>query len=315
MAVPLVVESPARVRPFLKWAGGKRQLLGHLRRFVPSGFQAYHEPFLGSGAVFFDLWRRGALAGHPCGLTDINSDLVGCYLALAREVEEVVRQLRFLATNHAESGSAAYYRVRDLLFNPRRQLRLAAGEEGPYPPDLAAMFIYLNRTGFNGLFRLNGRGEFNVPIGRYANPRICDEATLRSVAAVLGSPSISVHHDSFASLESRAAAGDLIYLDPPYAPLSPTARFTSYTMAAFSDDDQQLLQQIVVRLAAKGCHVVLSNSTAPIVTRLYHTREARRAGLRAHRVTARRAINSIAARRGVVEEYVISNVPPVPFPL
>jgi DNA adenine methylase len=135
------------------------------------------------------------------------------------------------------------------------------------------------------------------------------------VAAVLGTPSISVHHDSFASLESRVAAGDLIYLDPPYAPLSTTARFTSYTMAPFSDDDQQLLQQIVVRLAAKGCHVVLSNSTAPIVTRLYHTREARRAGLRAHRVTARRAINSIAARRGVVEEYVISNVPPVPFPL
>jgi DNA adenine methylase len=301
---------PVRIRPFLKWAGGKRQLLGELRRFIPADFGAYHEPFLGSGAVFFDLWRSGVLAGRPCRLTDINVDLVGCYRALAHDVDLIITELRRLADAHDRSGSSAYYRVRDDLFNPRRR---SLSRTGTYPPELAAMLIYLNRTGYNGLFRLNGRGDFNVPAGRYKNPRICDEQTLRAVAAVLRHPSIQIHQDSFASLESAAAPGDLVYLDPPYAPVSATARFTSYTTASFSDEDQRQLQELVVRLAERGCSVVLSNSTAPLVSQLYRAPEASRAGLRVHRVTARRAINSKAAGRGDVEEYVISNVAPVPL--
>lgn len=310
MASPAVVASHARVRPFLKWAGGKRQLLQELRRFIPSQFNAYHEPFLGSGAVFFDLWHRGALTSRFCNLTDINADLVGCYRALAGDPDGVIRELSALAASHARAGRTAYYRVRDDLFNPRRRQLSETQREVCYPPDMAAMFIYLNRTGYNGLFRLNARGDFNVPMGRYENPRVCDEPTLRAVAEVLNQASVSVRHDSFASLSRRAEAGDLVYLDPPYAPLSATARFTSYTGDGFSDEDQARLQQLVLDLANRGCQIVLSNSTAPIVTGLYTTRQARSAGLRAHRVAARRAINSNAARRGDVEEYVISNVAP-----
>lgn len=300
----------ARVRPFLKWAGGKRQLLRELRRFVPRRFGAYHEPFLGSGAVFFDLWRRGLLDRRSCRLTDINADLVGCYQALARNVDDVVRELDVLARAHARQPSDAYYRVRDELFNPRRRALSAADDRREYPADLAAMLIYLNRTGYNGLFRLNARGDFNVPIGRYPRPRVCDESTLRAVAAVLSAPLVNVEHASFTGIGDAARAGDLVYLDPPYAPLSPTARFTAYTAGSFSDDDQRKLRQIVFDLARRGCHVVVSNSTAPLVSALYDTRAARAAGIRAHRVPAKRAINSNASKRGDVEEYIISNVEP-----
>jgi DNA adenine methylase len=313
MQASTTIDASTRVRPFLKWAGGKRQLLHELRRFIPSTFTAYHEPFLGSGAVFFDLWRRGLLLNKVCRLTDINPDLVGCYRALARDVDSVLRELKRLEASHARDGSSEYYRVRD-VFNPRRRALLASAKGVGYPADLAAIFIYLNRTGYNGLFRLNARGDFNVPAGRYTNPRICDEETLRSVAWVLGHSSVALDAASFAALDRAAAAGDLVYLDPPYAPLSATARFTSYTTASFSDEDQRQLQQVVLGLARRGCFVVLSNSTAPIVTDLYSGRDARRAGLQIHRVVARRAINSHAGRRGEVGEYVISNVEPRPAP-
>jgi DNA adenine methylase len=310
MHMPTALESATRPRPFLKWAGGKRQLLPELRRFVPPRFAAYHEPFLGSGALFFDLWRRGLLDGRRCRLTDINPDLVGCYRAIASDVQAVVPELQRLAERHARDGSETYYGVRDGAFNPKRRA-LHAGRDGPaYPADLAAMFIYLNRTGYNGLFRLNARGDFNVPVGRYERPRICDEPNLRAAAAVLGSRLVEIRHEPFASIADAAASGDFVYLDPPYAPLSATARFTSYTSGSFTEDDQRRLQETVLHLARRGCSVVLSNSTAPLVSELYDTREARQAGLHPYRVSARRAINSNAGRRGVVEEFVISTVPP-----
>lgn len=300
----------SRVRPFLKWAGGKRQLLATLRRFVPPEFGAYHEPFLGSGALFFDLSGRGIIAGRRCRLTDINVDLVGCYRAIAHDVDAVIRALELLAAAHRAGAAEAYYHVRDRQFNPRRRDLASGIARSQYPADLAAMFVYLNRTGYNGLFRVNGRGEFNVPAGRYANPRVCDADVLRAVAGALTRPSIEIAHDSFTSVLETASRGDFVYLDPPYAPLSPTARFTSYTASSFSDDDQRRLQELVLRLARTGSFVTLSNSTAPLVTRLYVNRDARAAGLRAHRVPARRAINSKGDERGQVEEYVISNVTP-----
>jgi DNA adenine methylase len=304
----VVAESLPAVRPFLKWAGGKRQLLRELRRFVPAAMTAYHEPFLGSGALFFDLWTNGNLRGIPCHLGDANADLIGAYRAVAHYADSVIAELRELSALHARDGAAAYYEVRDRRFNPLRRAR--APDRELYSPALAAMFIYLNRTGYNGLFRLNSRGDFNVPAGRYANPRICDEDTVRSVAAVLGSGHVSLDVQSFTEVDRIAAAGDLVYFDPPYAPLSATARFTSYTAAAFSDEDQQMLQALVIRLAARGCCVIVSNSTAPSVRALYESNEARQAGLETYRIPARRAINSKAARRGAVDEFVISNVRP-----
>jgi DNA adenine methylase len=308
MPPPLTTQSYPALRPFLKWAGGKRQLLPELRRFVPPEIRAYHEPFLGSGALFFDLWKTGNLRGIPCHLGDANADLIGVYRAVAHYTDSVIAELQELSAWHARDGAAAYYQVRDRRFNPLRRARVSGGEH--FSPALAAMFIYLNRTGFNGLFRLNSSGDFNVPAGRYVNPRICDEDTLRSVAAVLGSGKVSVTVQPFTDVDRHAAPGDLVYFDPPYAPLSATARFTSYTAAAFSDEDQQTLQALVIRLAARGCFVIVSNSTAPSVSALYESREARQAGLETYRIPARRAINSKAARRGAVDEFVISNVQP-----
>ena len=299
------------MRPVLKWAGGKRQLLPELRRFVPPRFRSYHEPFFGSGALFFDLCERGELRARSARLVDTNADLIGCYTAIARDVEAVIRSLRSLA-GARHNAREHYYRVRDTLFNPARSRFFAEGRTAAdYPADLAAMFIYLNRTGFNGLFRLNARGGFNVPAGRYTNPRICDDFNLRAAAAALWSPGVRLLHAEFESVLASARPGDFVYFDPPYAPLSTTARFTSYTAAGFSEDDQRRLQQVVLRLVKRKCFVVLSNSTAPIVSQLYgQNAEARGVGLQSYEVPARRAINSDPGGRGKVIEYIVSNVSP-----
>jgi len=302
-------------RPFLKWAGGKRQLVPELRRFIPPRFGQYFEPFVGSGALFFDLASKGDISGQRVWLTDVNHDLLGTYYALATQPEPVIAALQQHERLHRAAPREHYYRVRDEIFNPsRRRLFDAAVPVFPieqYSPTLAAMFIYLNRTGFNGLFRLNSRGSFNVPAGRYTNPRICNSDNLRAVADVLGAPAVTVAYGSFESVLAQAQRGDLLYFDPPYAPVSTTANFTAYTAARFRDDDQRRLQEVTIELAERGCHVVVSNSTAPIIGELYKTnRDARRAGLRAHTVSARRAINSKAGLRGDVGEYIISNVPP-----
>ncbi len=306
----------AQARPFLKWAGGKRQLLPVLRRFYPPRFGTYFEPFLGSGAVFFDLHAAGRLDGRRAILTDTNPDVVGCYLAVRDDVEQVIAHLQRLAEGHATGGVDHYYEVREARFNPwRRELFAAPREQAengvpPYPPELAAMLIYLNRTGYNGLFRLNRQGAFNVPAGRYINPKICDADTLRAVAAALGRPGVSLFRASFDAAAPLAEPGDFLYFDPPYAPLSATASFTSYTADGFDAGAQARLQQVMLDLAGRGCGVLLSNSTAPVIHGLYDTNDAARAaGLRAVKVPARRAINSRATRRGHVHEYLITNLP------
>jgi DNA adenine methylase len=306
------VRDPAR--PFLKWAGGKRQLLPQLRRFVPPRFNQYFEPCLGSGALFFDLAVSRDLDPHTVWLTDLNRDLLGCYCAVAAHADAVIAALADHERLHRESPLEHFYRVRDVLFNPQRCDLFSANPDAvieDYPPALAAMFIYLNRTGFNGLFRLNSRNEFNVPAGRYANPRICDADNLRAVAAVIGAPGVKVRYGGFELALEHAQQHDLLYFDPPYAPVSDTANFTGYTASRFSSEDQTRLQQAVIELAGRGCYVIVSNSTAPLIRDLYETnRTARRAGLRTHRVPARRAINSKATHRGDVAEYIISNVTP-----
>ena len=297
----------------LKWAGGKRQLLPALRTFYPAAFNRYWEPFLGSGAVFFDLHARGRLTGHDVTLTDNNADLIACYRMVRDGPEQVIGELSRLATGHARDGAAHYYAVRNERFNPRRAdaRRAKAGAAGDvrYDAALAAMFIYLNRTGYNGLFRLNSDGAFNVPAGRYTKPRISDAANLRRVATALAQPGVTLGRAQFDRTVDSAQAGDFLYFDPPYAPLSKTARFTSYTTEGFDAGDQQRLRDVVVTLARRGCYVVMSNSTAPDIATLYEdSDEVKAAGLRCYRIPARRSINSNATRRGTVEEYVITNV-------
>jgi DNA adenine methylase len=201
--------------------------------------------------------------------------------------------------------------VRDGAFNPaRRQITGSGDLSAAYTPSLAAMLIFLNRTGYNGLFRVNARGAFNVPAGRYANPKICDEGNLRAWSAALGRPGVSLDVGAFDAALADAGQDDFVYLDPPYAPLSGTARFTSYTAGGFDTGQQEQLQRTVIALAARGASVLLSNSVAPQIRLLYAGRgAARRAGLRATTVAARRAINSRAVGRGPVREYLITNVP------
>jgi DNA adenine methylase len=294
------------VRPLLKWAGGKRQLLHTLGERYPDNFKRYFEPFFGSGAVFFDLLNRGLLAGRDVRLADVNPDLVGTYRTLRDHTEEVIAALDRLAAEYRARGVEAYYEVRDLRFNPWR-----ASERG-YTPELAAMLIFLNRTGFNGLFRQNRAGGFNVPAGRYTNPTICDPDHLRSVARAFKTPGVSIDLRAFEETLADAGNGDFVYLDPPYAPLSKTASFAHYTAGGFSHADQLRLLRAVIIACRRGAHVVLSNSSAPEIVNAYTSTEARAVGLKVDLVPARRAINSRASARGVVDEVILSNVQPVP---
>jgi len=305
--------TPTVVRPLLKWAGGKRQLLPVLAGHYPPAFSRYIEPFMGSAAVFFDLLNSGRLARKAIVLADVNPDLIGCYRTLRDRPEAVIRSLQTLAREYRSSGAASYYDVRDTRFNPlRAALRARASEPGDvadmYTPGLAAMLIFLNRTGFNGLFRLNRHGGFNVPAGRYTNPRICDEAHLRTVAEALASPGVTIALQSFDRTLDQAAAGDFVYCDPPYAPLSRTSSFANYTADGFTAFDQRRLQQKVVAACKRGAHVVVSNSSAAEILHAYTAPEAQKAGLEVTRVPARRAINSKASSRGPVDEVIVSNV-------
>jgi DNA adenine methylase len=295
----------------LKWAGGKRQLLPYLRRFYPAQFDTYLEPFLGSGAVFFDLYREGRLRHRRAILIDANPDLVGCYEAVRDHPERVAAALDRLAEAHTRRGRAHYYEVRDRRFNPmRRSCRRGDGSIA-YSPELAAMLIYMNRTGFNGLFRVNGRGAFNVPAGRYLRPKIADRQRLLGVAEALGQAGVQLRFGGFELIGTLARPGDFVYADPPYAPLSPTSSFRSYTASGFGAGEQRRLQQLVIALARRECRVLVSNSTAEEISALYRDdAEAGAAGLRALRVPARRTVNSNAARRGAVEEYLITNIEP-----
>ena len=304
-----------RLRPFLKWVGGKRQLLPVLRRFYPDPMGRYFEPFVGSGAVFFDLVSNGHLNGRGAVLSDDNADLIACYRRVRRSLDEVATALEGLAADHSARGRECYMQVRDGQFNPMRAAWRERGADlDDYPADLAAMLIYLNRTGYNGLFRLNSSGEFNVPPGRYDSPKVIDRPLLARVSEVLASPGIRIEHAAFDRVLHEAGAGDFVYFDPPYAPLSATANFRGYTGRGFSDADQERLQRALITLAARGVQVLLSNSVAPSISRLYEdNKDVAAAGLHSWRFPARRAINSRPDRRGAVEELVVSNVSPRPM--
>lgn len=303
-------EAVAVVRPILKWAGGKRQLLPTLRRYYPGSFSRYVEPFLGSGAVFLDCHNQGLLDSRDVHLSDINADVIGCYRMVRDDVESVIEVLGTLEAGHRVDGARHFYAIRDGQFNAlRRDVHACDDPAKAYTPPLAAMLIYLNRTGYNGLFRLNSRGGFNVPVGRYARVTICDAPNLRRLSAALRRPGLTVEVRRFEEALAEGRPGDFVYLDPPYAPVSRTSHFTSYTASKFGPDEQARLQQAVVGLARLGASVLLSNSVAPDIRRLYADNvEARSAGLRARTVEARRAINSRASRRGVVREYLITNI-------
>ena len=273
-------------RPFLKWAGGKTQLLPQLEAlFPPPGeVKRYLEPFVGSGAVFFHL--HNLQRPREIVLADSNAELIETYRAIQDDVEAVIRRLRRHRQAHAKEH---YYRVRAL-----DTARLSASAR-------AARTIYLNKTCFNGLYRVNSRGGFNVPLGRYKSPPILDASNLRAAASALRDVELKVAH--FRETPAYARAGDFIYFDPPYQPLSPTASFTAYTRGSFGARDQEELAEVFRSLAAMHCRVMLSNSDTELIHRLYRDFEIRK-------VDARRSINSNASRRGAILEVVVCSFAP-----
>lgn len=278
-----------RPRPFLKWAGGKTQLLAQFEALYPPAMDVrrYLEPFVGSGAVFFQV--RDLLRPKEVILADSNQDLVQVYRSVRDEVEEVIRRLRHHRSRHSREH---YYRVRAL--GPRRLS--SAGR--------AARLIYLNKTCFNGLFRVNRAGKFNVPMGRYRNPPILDEENLRAASASLQKVELKVAH--FRKTLDYARAGDFIYFDPPYHPVSATSYFTSYTSGSFQLSDQAELADVYRELHRRGCLLMLSNSECTAIRRLYE----RSPEFSVVPVSARRSINSNAGKRGRVSELAVLNYRP-----
>ncbi len=267
----------AGARPFLKWAGGKGQLLAQYATHFPTDFGTYFEPFCGGGAVFFHLAPARAV------LSDINPELVNVYQCVRDAVEDVITLLGRHATVH---NVEHYYATRALA-----PATLA-------PVERAARLIYLNRTCFNGLYRENAHGEFNVPIGRYQHPTICDHLTLRAASAALRDAQSLVA--SFDGVLDRAQPGDLVYCDPPYAPVSVTSSFTSYSRHPFGEREQTRLRDVVVELGRRGVRAIISNSDTPLTKNLYRD-------LRVVPIAAQRAINSRPDRRGVVSELLAFN--------
>jgi DNA adenine methylase len=274
-------------RPFLKWAGGKGQLLDELRQRYENAAHTgrYHEPFVGGGAFFFDLCRRNLLGRRKALLSDTNERLIETYQAIRDDAESVIALLKKHKEEHSRNAREYYYRVR-------------AHVPGD-PAARAARIIYLNRTCFNGLYRENSRGEFNVPIGKYSNPRICGEDNLRAVADALNRKT-KIEQRSFQTVVGRAQAGDFVYFDPPYHPLSETASFTSYARNGFTESDQRQLAAVYAELDAKGVRVLLSNSDTPLIEELYRE-------FTIEKVYATRKINSRASSRGAIHEILVRN--------
>ena len=263
-------------RPFLKWAGGKRQLLASLRRLAPRDPSTYFEPFVGGGALFFALQPKRAV------LADVNERLIRTFKGVQNNVEEVIRQLESFRHRHTPE-----------FFYEFREKDIDAGTDA----DVAAWFIYLNKTGFNGLYRVNRDNRFNVPFGRYVNPTICDKDTLRACSAALAKAKLLVA--DFASVVKEARRDDFVYFDPPYVPLSETSSFTSYTSRGFGHQEQKRLRDTARKLKKRGVRVLLSNSSAPSVRDLYAE------GFDITEVSATRLVNSKATARGAIVELLI----------
>lgn len=267
--------------PVLKWAGGKRRLLAQYRGLFPADFQDYYEPFFGGGAVFFWLYAQGKLLDRKTTVNDINPDLVNFYKVLVEDCEALINKLQTHRRKHDEEH---YYAIRKM--NKSRMK----------PVNRAARLMYLNRTCFNGLYRVNSKGQFNVPMGRYKNPLICDEKGLRRASEALKDVSFTL--GSYRDCVASAKAGDLVYFDPPYVPLNPTSSFTSYTKENFGAQDQKELAELFAQLARRGVKVLLSNSDTPLVRDLYKD-------FKMHRIMAPRAINSKAHKRQKVAEVLV----------
>jgi len=266
--------------PFLKWAGGKRQLLSQMESFIPNNFNKYIEPFVGGGALFFYLLPQNAI------LIDNNWELINCYKIIKKNVDELIDSLKKHTYN-----KEYYYKIRAVDRDPESYRKISNIEK-------AARTIFLNKTGYNGLYRVNQKGFFNVPFGRYKNPKICDRKNLLAVHHIL--QPVKIVHNSFEICLDYANSGDFVYLDPPYYPLSKTSLFTSYTKQDFGEASQLKLYDVFRELDQKGCKILLNNSYSEFILKLYKN-------YRIEILKAKRSINSKSNKRGEIKEVLIMN--------
>lgn len=297
-------EKQTMAKPFIKWAGGKGQLLSEIRNSYPEGLgkeiTKYAEPFVGGGAVLFDVLSRYDL--KEVYISDVNADLINLYRTIQQQVEPLIE---VLATYQAEyvpvntDQRKLYYYDKRARFN---EIKLV--EESVHI-EKAALFIFLNKTCFNGLYRVNKKGLYNVPMGAYANPCICDEVNLRNVAKLL--QGVTIHCGSYLDAEKFIDKNTFVYIDPPYRPLTQTASFTSYTEFAFGDKEQIELAEFAKRIKEKKAKIVLSNSDPKNTCEHDNFFDELYKEFQICRVQATRMINSKSASRGKINELLIAN--------
>lgn len=272
-----------RLKPFIKWAGGKARLVPEILARLPESIDTYYEPFVGGAAVFFALAARKRF--KRAVLSDLNTELVDVYRAVKGNVRDVVLKLEEHRQGH---GKDYYYQMRSV--DPGTLNRA----------ERAARIIYLNKTCYNGLYRVNRAGQFNVPMGRYVNPAICDEPLLRAASRALHGVQLEVL--DFQQACERPVPGDAVYFDPPYVPVSRTASFTAYHSTDFVEADHRRLASLLLDLKKKGVSAALSNSDTELTRELFERR-----GLKSERVKMNRSINSTCDGRGEVSELLVSN--------
>lgn len=273
-------------KPFVKWAGGKRQLIPIITSHIPNKFERYFEPFLGGGAVFFHLISQDKKS--KWFISDLNSDLVLSYITIRDNIKELISSLEFHAKNYAKNSSVYYYKIREN--NPKNQV------------DKVSRLIFLNKTCFNGLYRVNSKGKFNVPLGKYINPNIVNKENLLAVSKTLQSKDIIIKCQDFEDALKSAGSDDFVYLDPPYQPVSTTASFTSYTDNNFDFTDQKRLFVKFKSLDKRGVKVLLSNSKSTEILELF--REFKDGIVE---INANRFINSVSQKRTGHTELLIKN--------
>ena len=271
------------LRPFLKWAGGKRQLLATISQYFPRRFGSYYEPFLGAGAVLFTLQPTRAV------VSDVNTQLMDCYSAVKRYPDELLGLCRDHQQRHDKDY---YYLIRDQVCD--------GGFYKKTQVERAAAFIYLNKTCFNGLFRVNSRGKLNVPYGYYSKPTIANASNIKAISEYLNKQGITISAGDFSKTVVGAREGDFIYFDPPYYPISTTSSFAAYNAKKFLEREQVRLKETCDDLIDRGCQVLISNSSADFIRETYSDRRYKIIS-----IEASRSINSVAARRGRVKEFLI----------
>lgn len=274
--------------PFVKWAGGKRQLISQMKNFFPNNFNNYIEPFVGGGAVFFYLYKNNRIKNRAI-LIDINKDLINCYEVIKNQVESLIEELKI--HEKYKHNKKYYYKIRAWDRDSRKYNTLSDIKK-------AARILYMNRVCFNGLYRVNSKGQFNVPFGRYKNPNICDEENLRAVSKAL--KNVELVHGSFKECLKYSEENDFIYFDPPYHPISESSSFTSYTKEDFQKQSQIELKKLFQKLNKKNCHLILSNSYTDFIKNLYKDYSLKI-------LKAKRAINSNGDSRGKIKEILIIN--------